>query len=125
MKSKLLILFLFVASFYACQKNEPSIQSETIEPKVTSVKFFAASAGSNVSLGCDVTVEVPDDGSVISLYLTGEGSSQKFWTVDNPKSGKHRMYDHVVGDYPRGSYYQFVFEKSDKTKVRSESYKVQ
>lgn len=122
MKNKILILFLAVISLSACKKDEPTIQAETGEPKVISATFFQASAGSNITTGCKVKIEIPIDVSIKTLIMAKEGKTEGA-TVQDPKTGEYTIYD-PIGDYQLGRNYYFIFKKSDNTVVISDIYKV-
>lgn len=126
---KNIIIILSVVLLAACTKQDESMrtsQQATGDPEITLLKFYPVYAGGNPSVCFEVTLNIPDSGSVkkIVLYKT---PFQMRWYVDNPKTGKYIMYDHVTTDYPvyySNAFYNFEFEMNAGNKIILDKFQV-
>jgi len=124
MKKVLYLLFLLAVAIFSCSKSTEKIASNSPDPSIEKVSFYRAYAGSNVSVGFAVDL-ISDSVSVdkVSLYML---PGYLRWEVQNPKTGRYIMYDHV-GDYPtytQNVFYYFEFHKRDGKTVKTTPFQV-
>jgi hypothetical protein len=118
------ILFAAIVLVTAsCTKNSEQLNTSSEQPSVISHRFFKVAAGSNESVACDVTLNIPDESKVSKVEMWNWSARQMRWESFSPKSGVYRMYDHVIGDYPSYGeqiYYYWVFKMKDGTEITTD-----
>lgn len=121
---KTIALLLATTLLFSCKKDEVPEQRVS-EPTVTSVTFYPASAGANISVGFTVNISV-DAGSISKVTLYRE-PNKEVWNVDNPETGTYKMYDHSIDTYPTvnsNAKYYFVFTKKNGGTVSTTPFQV-
>lgn len=90
-------LFYLITAFvlFSCSRSGSNAVDPN-DPTVTNVQFYPVQSGSNQSIAFKVTVSVPTPAAVSRLVLYRFNTQAEMFYIDNPTTGQHMLYDHVI-----------------------------
>lgn len=121
MKKALLILFLAV-SLVGCEKDE-ELRTDGTKPSVTTVTFKKAPQGTITRIQVNLTLSIPEKGSVKRVDILRNTTRANGATQSTPVDGLNTFID--PSDWPSNpTYYTFILVLQDNTEIISTQYQV-